>query len=312
MVNALDIKKAPRSSDLRAQFPGLNDGEASSIVQMLPAFRIVSPETWRSGVIFASPHSGQSYPDSLCERSALSASQLRRNEDMFVDQLFSAVPGLGAPLLCATFPRCFVDVNRAPGELPKRWAQRKAPKPETVRAKAGLGVIPTHIGERLPIYKDAISRDDAHARLHFLYEPYHTALAELLEESNARFGQALLIDCHSMPGFSAMGSRRPDIVLGDRFGRSCQPETLNRVRRLFQDHGYSVAVNYPYAGGYVTDHYGRPDAGSEALQIEINRDLYLNPVTFSPKPGYRRLHKTLSAIAQTIIDDRRPQALAAQ
>ncbi|MGB3456324.1 MAG: N-formylglutamate amidohydrolase, partial [Litorimonas sp.] len=183
---------------------------------------------------------------------------------------------------------------------------------ETVRAKAGIGVVPTHIGERAPIYRREPSRADALARVEALYRPYHRALQELLDEAQSRFGHALLLDCHSMPGFAPMGSRRPDIVLGDRFGQSCHADTLSAVRALFQAEGFSVAVNYPYAGGYVTEHYGQPARGVEVVQVEINRDLYLNPVSFGPKRAFDGVADRLSRVIHGVVALRRPDALAAQ
>ena len=288
----------------------INARDADSLRALEPGHDIARPALWRAGVVFASPHSGSVYPKSFRDQSVLSAAQLRRNEDMFVDKLVAGCVEAGAPLLNARFPRCFVDVNRAPTELPRDWAV--APVKETARAAAGLGVVPTHLGERTPIYRRPPSRADAHARLRALYDPYHAALAGLIHEAQARFGACLLVDCHSMPGFAPMGSRRPDIVLGDRFGRACAPETLSLFRALFQGEGYSVAVNYPYAGGFITEHYGRPDMGVEAVQIEINRDLYLNPVTLAPKRGYDALAEALGRICARVIEARAPEALAAQ
>lgn len=269
------------------------------------------PETWRAGVVFASPHSGNIYPQTLQEASPLSLPQLRRNEDMFIERLFAPVVEAGAPLLCAQFPRCYVDVNRAEDELLPAWIG-SADKP-TPRAAAGLGVVPTHISENVEIYNAPLAPEDVAARLALLYRPYHDRLQDMVAQATAQFGQALLIDCHSMPGFAPMGSRRPDIILGDRFGVSCHPDTLGLVKQLFTEAGYSVAINYPYAGGFVTTHYGRPASGIEALQIEINRDLYLNPVTLSAKRSYKKLAKDLREICSEVIAKAAPrQSLAAQ
>lgn len=290
--------------------PALSAEARDCLRALTPGHAIERPAHWRAGVIFASPHSGNIYPQAFRSASILSSAQLRRNEDMYVDRLVSGAVAAGAPLLSARFPRCYVDVNRAPDELPQCWSD--APIKESARAQAGIGVVPTHIGERAPIYRRPPSRADAKARVEQLYHPYHAALRGLIDEAQSRFGQALLVDCHSMPGFAPMGSRRPDIILGDRFGQSCHPETLSDLRQILQAEGLSVAVNYPYAGGYVTDHYGRPDEGVEVIQIEINRDLYLNPITFAPKRGYDALADRLSHIVRQIIDSRAPQALAAQ
>lgn len=284
--------------------------ERSCLAAFCPGHRLDLPDVWRAGILFASPHSGNVYPQAFRDASILSAAQLRRNEDMFVDRFVAGAVCSGAPLLSARFPRCYVDVNRAPDELPQAWCD--TPIKETVRAQAGIGVVPTHIGERSPIYRKTPSRTDVQARLTQLYHPYHNALRALIEEAKTRFGQALLIDCHSMPGFAPMGSRRPDMILGDRFGRSCHPETLSTLRQILQSEGFSVAVNYPYAGGYVTEHYGQPDTSVEVVQIEINRDLYLNPVTLAPKRGYDSVMERMTRIVAQVIDARTPTALAAQ
>jgi len=285
--------------------------EAECLKAFSPPIRVIRPEYWRSGVIFASPHSGNIYPKAFTSRSPLTERTLRRNEDAFIDALFTPVVEAGAPLLTAQFPRCYVDVNRAPDELPLNWV----PKAKNVssRAEAGLGVIPTMLSETTSIYKKPLSYRAARERLTALYHPYHDALQDLITEAGLAFGSALLIDCHSMPGFAPMGSRRPDIILGDRFGVSCHPETIARVEQSFREQGYNVTRNYPYAGGYVTQHYGKPRAGIEALQIEINRDLYLNPVTMKAKKSYAALAANLKTVIADIIEGQTQfEAMAAE
>lgn len=277
--------------------------------------QVDQPVDWKAGVIFASPHSGAIYPPDLLTRSKLSAHQLRRNEDIFIDHLFRSAVSAGAPLLRAMFPRVIVDVNRAASELPPEWEALKngsdSAQP-TPRAIAGLGVVPTYLSETQPIYSRMPDIDDVSNRLKRLYHPYHASLRSLLDTSLMRFGRALLVDCHSMPGFAPMGSRRPDIILGDRFGTSCHSDTLALFRELFTNAGYSVGINYPYAGGYTTTHYGKPQDGVEAVQIEVNRDLYVNPVTLSPKSGYVQLTEDLRIITQEIVASAMPQDMAAQ
>jgi len=280
-----------------------------------PGHIIETPSIWLAGVIFASPHSGSIYPADLLKRSSLSAHQLRRNEDIYVDHLFHNAVEAGAPILKALFPRAVVDVNRAATELPDHWTsliKAKAPPPVTARAAAGLGVVPTYLSESLPIYTRIPSEKDVEQRLAKLYHPYHAALDDLIKQAKTRFGRTLLVDCHSMPGFAPIGSRRPDIILGDRFGTACHSDTITQFQDLFTEAGYSVGINYPYAGGYTTSHYGDPAQGVEAIQIEINRDLYVNPVTLSPKSGYTRLQTALRHITREIVNTARPQDLAAQ
>lgn len=292
-----------------------NKAKSETLTAYGAGHEIEKPINWRSGVVFASPHSGAIYPAELLNRSNLSAHQLRRNEDIFIDRLFQSAVGAGAPLIRALFPRVMVDVNRAVTELPSHWdALNSASEIQnpTPRAAAGLGVVPTYLSENLPIYSRLPDIEEIRNRLIHLYHPYHAALNDLLQTSISRFGRALLVDCHSMPGFAPMGSRRPDIILGDRFGTSCHSDTLGAFRELFTNAGYSVGINYPYAGGYTTSHYGKPDEGIEAIQIEVNRDLYVNPVTLSPKSGFARLTEDLRQITQDIVASAITQDIAAQ
>ena len=274
--------------------------EAECLKAFTPAVTITRPSSWQGGVIFASPHSGSIYPKAFLSRTPHNLQALRRNEDAFIAELFSPAVAIGAPLLRAEFPRCFVDVNRAPDELPAQWLG--AEHISSPRAEAGIGVVPTMLSEHTPIYKKPLSERAAKARVPALYHPYHDALQDLITEASLNFGEVLLIDCHSMPGFAPMGSRRPDIVLGDKFGVSCLPETISRAEQTFRRQGYSVSRNYPYAGGYVTQHYGKPYAGIQVLQIEVNRDLYLNPVTMKKKRSYDALADNLKTIIADLIE----------
>ncbi len=280
--------------------------ERDSVEAMGPPFELLRPDVWRAPVIFTSPHSGDIYPDSFLARADCPLSTLRMNEDAFIDELFAAAAGLGAPLLSARFPRCFVDVNRAPTELPPNWHAPNRPAKTTARAEAGFGVIPLMIAQNTPIYAQSPPKDVMFERLERLYQPYHAALQNLIDEALVLFGRAVVIDCHSMPGFAAMGARRADIVLGDRYGLSCSTHTMTVVERAFIQGGYNVVRNSPYAGGYVTTHYGRsaqdPERAVETVQIEINRDLYLNPVTIEKKSrGYEALSKNLEDIIWHIV-----------
>ena len=278
-----------------------NQFEQNCINKFYPPAVIKRAKEWKGGIIFASAHSGSIYPDAFIERTDLAIKQLRRNEDAFITNLFSPAPDLGAPLIEANFPRCFVDVNRASNELPSFW--QTDGKIISPRAEIGMGVVPTMLSETINIYSEPLSLTAAKIRIKDLYHPYHDALQGLIGEARSLFGKVLLIDCHSMPGFNSMGSRRSDIILGDRFGESCSPEIVMLIEKLFQGLGYSVSRNYPYAGGFVTKHYGKPYESANALQIEINRDLYLNPITMDKKPGFTALAKNISLIIHSIIKE---------
>ena len=225
--------------------------------------------------VFASPHSGRLYPRSFVERSRLSALGLRRSEDAFIDELFACAADLGAPMIAARFPRAFLDVNRAPGELDPAMFDGVLPmpvEPPSVRVNSGLGVIPRIVRDGADIYRGKLGIADAQDRLALLYRPYHAALSRMIEETRQRFGTVVLIDCHSMPSAAAI----PDVVFGDRYGMSAAHALMRRAERAFEQCGFSTARNTPYAGGYSTNLHGRPMFGVHALQIEINRALYLD------------------------------------
>ena len=255
-------------------------------------FRVWRPARQSLPFVFASPHSGRLYPASLMARSRLNALTLRRSEDAFVDELFAGVPALGAPLIAARFPRAYCDANRGPNELDPAMFSGPlamavdAPSP---RVLAGLGVIPRIVRDGAEIYRGKLSPDDAEARIKFMHRPYHTALMALVEETLARFGTAIVVDCHSMPSALAV----PDIVLGDRYGASAPPALTAWAENAFAGAGFSVVRNSPYAGGYTTSLYGRGGAGCYALQIEINRSLYLEEDSMMRRPTFPALQKKL-------------------
>ncbi len=259
----------------------------------LPPFRLDRPARQTVPFLFASPHSGRRYPDSLLERTRLDAVTLRRSEDAFVDELFAGALGLGAPLLAALFPRAFLDVNRGMAELDVGMFDGAvgvpvdAPSP---RVSAGLGVIPRIVRDGAEIYRGKLGHEEADARLAQLYRPYHAALAGLMAETRARFGVAVLVDCHSMPSALSV----PDIVLGDRYGASAAPALTARAEAAFTREGFSVARNTPYAGGHTTVLYGKVAAGCHALQIEINRALYLDEDKITKKPSFEAVRARLT------------------
>jgi len=268
-------------------------GDAALALLYSEPFRILRPARQTLPFVFASPHSGRIYPASLVEKSRLSALNLRRSEDAFVDELFAGAPGLGAPLIAARFPRAYCDVNRGAGELdPAMFSAplavaADAPSP---RVQAGLGVIPRIVRDGAEIYRGKLSPDEARTRIEFLHRPYHLALARLVEETLARFGAAIVIDCHSMPSALAV----PDIVLGDRYGASAPPALTAWTENAFAGAGFSIVRNSPYAGGYTTALYGQSDVNCHALQIEINRSLYLEEDSMMRRVCFDAIQKRLT------------------
>jgi len=264
-----------------------------------PVLHIARPGGATGAVIFAAPHSGRCYPPGWLRDCRISAAQLRSVEDAFVDHLFAGVTQYGSPLLRARFARSFVDVNRARHDL--SLSQRGSSGPESLRARVGLGVIPLAIGADRPIYKAPPPLDVISHRLVRYYDAYHAALDELMGAAMAMHGQALLIDCHSMPGEGPMQTKRPDIVLGDRYGTSCDISVLRFAAQTLRAMGYRVAVNHPYAGGYITQRHGRPVEGRQALQIEISRSLYMNGVTLRKTSGFDALSRNMDIFARAMI-----------
>jgi N-formylglutamate deformylase len=263
-------------------------------------FRLARPKAQTVPFIFASPHSGRRYPAMLAAASRLDPLMLRRSEDAFVEELFAGVVDLGAPLLAAEFPRVFLDVNRAVGEIDAAMFAGPldvAVDPPGPRVTAGLGVIPRIVRDGAEIYRGKLQPDDAAARLEKLYRPWHHTLAKLAEQTHARFGVAVVVDCHSMP--SALGA--PDIVLGDRYGASAAPGLSQLAQNAFAGEGLSVARNAPYAGGHTTALYGRTAQGRHALQIEVNRGLYLDEEKIVPKESFAALKRKLACALAKIV-----------
>jgi N-formylglutamate amidohydrolase len=289
--------------------------------ELEPPFEILEPAEWQGPVVFNSPHSGNIYPPAFLSAARLDLAQLRRSEDSFVDELFTGVVRRGFPLMRAHFPRCYVDVNREPYELDPRMFDGRLPSfanTRSMRVAGGLGTVARVVGDAQEIYHQRIPVDDALRRIEGLYKPYHRALRRLVTRVHRDFGTAILVDCHSMPSLAGSRDERPraDIVLGDRYGTSCVAGVTDVVETTLHDLGYSVSRNKPYAGGFITEHYGNPPAGLHAIQLEINRALYMDERLFEPIASFGRLAADLEALADRIalipLEELRPYRAAAE
>ncbi len=271
-----------------------------------PAFEILAPAEQTRPFVFNSPHSGAYYPPEFLAAAALDRVAIRRSEDLLVDALFGSVVALGAPLMRAVYPRAFLDVNREPYELDPKMFVGRLPSFANVRSlrvAGGLGTIPRVVGDAANIYKAPLDVEEALRRIDRIYRPYHDALRQLLADTHLRFGRAVLIDCHSMPS-NLQGTplrSRPDFILGDRFGASCAPELVGRAQAVLRDLGYTVCRNKPYAGGFITEHYGRPARGLHALQIEVNRALYMDEARLEPSAGFARLAEHMRLLSEALL-----------
>ena len=270
-------------------------------------FEISAPEEQTVPFVFSAPHSGAVYPREFLRRSRLGRQTIRRSEDTFVDALFTGVTALGAPILKANFPRVYVDLNRAEGELDPAMFDGPLNQPlsaDSPRVAGGLGVIARIVGERQEIYNGLLPAREATHRIETFYRPYHQALADLIERTVDSFGTCALVDCHSMPSgaIAPTGGSRPDIILGDRFGTSCSPALAESLAVELRAAGFVVGRNRPYAGGFITEHYGRPPV-VHAIQLEINRALYMDEATYVPTTTFAQMQDRLMGVCRTVIDD---------
>ncbi|WP_423415286.1 N-formylglutamate amidohydrolase [Hyphomicrobium sp. B1] len=271
-----------------------------------PSYDVLSPRTQGVPFVFSSPHSGRLYPPEFLAISRLDPKTLRRSEDCFVDKLFRPVASLGAPLISARFPRAYLDLNREPYELDPELVLEPLPahaNTQSIRVAGGLGTVARIVADGEEIYPSRLRLENVLARIEQLYFPFHAELSRLVTQTRENFGYAVLIDCHSMPSTAMApgGAQRPDIVIGDRFGASADPRLTLLIRDEFQRRGFKVQLNRPYAGGYITEHHGRPGRGTHAIQLEINRGLYINELTFQENSGYQRLSDALIDIVSTMF-----------
>lgn len=253
------------------------------------------PTVQSAPIVFTSPHSGRAYSEAFLALSRLDPSALRRSEDCFVEELFDAAPRLGMPLLAAEFPRAWCDPNRAAWELdPAMFADRLPPwvSTNTPRVRAGLGTVARVVSSGETIHRRKLRFDEAAQRIQSCWQPFHAALATLIEATMARFGHCLLIDCHSMPAARGV----PDMVLGDAHGRACGSAVSGALAGLLRQAGYTVGLNDPYAGGFITRHYGRPHHQIHAIQIEIARRLYMREDNYEKLPAFHDVRQNISAL----------------
>jgi len=275
-----------------------------------PPFMLARPHAQSTSAIFAAPHSGRDYSAAFIARANLDERTIRSSEDAFVDLLFDMAPDYGAPFLVAHAPRAFVDLNRAADELDPALIDGVRRGAHSPRIASGLGVIPRVVANGRPIYRGKLTLDEAQGRIARWWRPYHDTLQHLVDDTVAAFGEAILIDCHSMPheALENLGNAasRPDVVLGDRFGAAAASHVVDRIEQAFRDAGLRVARNMPFAGAYVTQHYGRPSRHCHAVQVEIDRALYMDEKTITPAAGFHTFRATIADVVGAIADIGRP------
>lgn len=271
-----------------------------------PPFILTMPKVRSTPVVFSSPHSGRVYSRAFRRAAVIGQKALRSSEDAFIDLLFDAAPNHGAPLLCATAPRAWLDLNRGADELDPALVRGARATAFNPRITSGLGVIPRVVSGGRAIYRGKLSQSEAQARIRDYWQPYHDALEKLLRQSHSLFGQAILIDCHSMPhealqNLCRRDSYRPEIVLGDRHGTSASADLVDHIEVSFNAAGLRVSRNKPFAGAYIAQHYGHPSRGQHVVQIEIDRALYMNEAELRPNSNFRHFKAIITSIIGEIV-----------
>lgn len=280
---------------------------ASITSELTPPFIISRPAQQTSPFVFCSPHSGRIYPSAFLETSQLDPQTLRKSEDCFVDELFANVADYGAPLLMARFPRAYLDVNREPFELDPELFDEPLPayaNSQSMRVIGGLGTVARIVSDTEEIYEGRIPLAPALERIERLYVPFHAALKQLIDETRDQFGYAVLVDCHSMPSSSINypAAARPEFVIGDRFGTSCDTRVPRLLRDILTRNGHQAQLNRPYAGGFITEYYGQPKHNIHAVQIEINRGLYLNETTLKRARSFEGFRRKLDHAMRQFVE----------
>ena len=281
-------------------------GDAKGDDKARGATYVVTPASRPGRFVFASPHSGTLYPGDMAASPHLDEAGLRSAEDALIDGLIASGPSQGASVIASTVGRAYLDLNRDPEELDPVLIEGVEAGAATLRTSAGYGVVPRLSGDGHPLYNRTLSLAEAAGRIDRVHRPYHAALSDLIQETWAREGSAVLIDWHSMPSRvtrTAPGVRGVDVVLGDRHGTACDPALTRRLKALFESLGWRVALNHPYAGGWTTQVWGRPTDGFHAVQIELNRALYLDETTRLPGPGWSRCEKGVARVIAALLAD---------
>ena len=288
------------------------------IYDLVEPIEVLDPDELTTPLVIASPHSGNHYPSDLIDASLLGKFALRNSEDCYVDDLFSPAIDIGAPLLRAIYARAYLDLNREPYELDPAMFSDSLPEycnTSSARVVAGLGTIARIVANQKEIYARKLTHEEAESRIERLYKPYHQMLRRLVNRARDQFGYCILLDCHSMPSIGLPSSNREpqrsvDIVLGDRNGLSCSSSVIEETERIFGSLGYTVVRNNPYAGGYTTHHYGDPTTGVHAVQIELNRSIYMDENSLSRRPGFAKLKSDIRqflGLLSDFCDEPRPE-----
>jgi N-formylglutamate amidohydrolase len=275
-------------------------------------FMVLGPTVPTGPVVLSVPHAGRGYPE-LRGLLRYPVERLRALEDRYADRLAQLAIAGGVSAIVSKLPRLCIDLNRAEADLdPAMIEGRSAPRSMlTIRARSGLGLIPRRLNGLGDIWQVVLSPTEVRQRIEGHYRPYHAALRAMLAAAHARFGVAILIDLHSMPPLPGTG--RPSIVLGDRFGRTASQQVTAIAEAAFVDAGFSVGCNEPYAGGHIITHHADRPRNVQALQIEVDRNLYLDAAFDETTAGLLPLQRAVATVVEKLASRMMPvSAIAAE
>ena len=286
------------------------DGSTATapVAERSPAYLRYGPDQPTSPVIISVPHAGRIYPPALIAKLAVNAADLRRLEDRLADRLADGLVASGHAVLIASAPRALIDLNRDERDIDadhvRDCPRDKVASPPSGKVRGGLGLFPRSLPTCGPLWRGPIAWAEAYHRIETFHRPYHDRLARMLANARSRFGQAILLDLHSMPPLLARGAwRRPSVVLGDRFGRSAHGRLSAVVVAYLESRGLVVAQNNPYSGRHVLDRHGSPDDGIHAIQCEIDRSLYLDRAMAGPGPGLKFAQNVVAGLVGVLEDE---------
>ncbi len=270
-------------------------------------FKFFEPLGKHNCIVFSSPHSGSKYFDWFLKQTTLDMLSIRSSEDAFVGEIFDSAPFFGSFLIESQIPRTILDLNRSKSDLDPRIIDNYNTKNMNSRVASGLGVIPRLVGNGKNIYKNKLSLAEVEYRINEFYEPYHHRLEWLLSKLKLDFGRALLLDCHSMPSEALTHKKNnydriPEVILGDRFGMSCDSKIIDFLEAAFSEEGFNVSRNIPFSGGYITQVYGQPSKNIHAVQIEIRRSLYMDEKYIEKKSNFNSFCESMKNVIFRITE----------
>ncbi len=268
-------------------------------------------------VLLAVPHAGREYPEEIFQQSRLSAASLVRLEDRYADLLVKDAKASGVPTIIASRARAWIDLNRCEGDLDpdmvkgvENWGRKRQ---LAQKARGGLGLVPRRLSGEGDIWNGPLAAADIYARLSGYHEPYHSKIASTLADIRAKFGVALLLDIHSMPPLSPWGQNRPvQFVVGDRFGMSSANIYSSLLCECVEQSGFSARLNHPYSGDYILARHGNPSQNIHAIQLEVDRSLYLDELLREPVRAVGNiatlLYEIVQLMSETILSSPRLEA----